>query len=124
MVGWIEVSFPLAQCAMWVCVVFWLALGVALYLGKSRTTIGKLYIWSSVVTGLHLWMLSFIVTYRTLGVVWLFVGLLAAGVGVIPLAWIGDAVRGLWWEMPQLMIALALAFAPRMFGTFLLEDSK
>ena len=107
-----------------VCVVSWLVLVVALYLGTSHEAIGKLFRWSSVVTGLHLWMLSFIVTYRTLGVVWLFVGLVLAGVGVIPLAYIGDAVRGLWWETPQLFLALALAVAPRLFGAWLLGNLK
>ena len=53
MVGWVEISFPFAQQVVVVCVVFWLALAVALYLGKSRVVIGKLYRWSSVVTGLR-----------------------------------------------------------------------
>jgi hypothetical protein len=77
---------------------------------------GTLYLWTSYVTGLNWWLFSFLVTYKTLGGVWLIVGLLSAGVGVIPLAVIGEVVRRTWYAIPWLLATSAMGLGPWVLG--------
>ena len=46
--------------------------------------------------GLNLWLYSFLITYKTLGILWVIVGLIFAGVGIFPMALVGSATHSLW----------------------------
>jgi hypothetical protein len=100
-------------------VFLWIVFVPLLFFKKSRPLAGTLYICTACVTHLNWWLFSFVVTYKTLGGFWLVIGLLFAGMGVLPLAFVGEMIRGMWWAVPWLVATVAMALGPYCFGTWL-----
>lgn len=69
---------------------------------------------SSYVFGLQCWISAFILTYLTLGPVWLCVGLLLAGIGIVPFALVGSVIQSDWSNFLVVMLLLAITLATRL----------
>jgi hypothetical protein len=112
---WLEV-------AVFVCFFICVCVLLPMYFFKKfRASVGTALVYFSYLTGSGCWVFSFIVTYRTLGTVWLVVGVLLAGIGVFPLALVGVIIHGLWSTIPDLLFAIALMLIPRFVGLRIVE---
>ncbi len=126
LVGWME------------GVLDWLKIGVALILWgwflvvlplivfrRTRSRGATLLVQSSYYTAFSCWWFCFILCYRVFGGVWLFVGLLGAGIGVIPLAFFGLMIKSFWtpglgpWVLDT-FAAIMLFAVPRWLGLWIL----
>lgn len=74
---------------------------------------------ASYVIGFSLWIWSLIVAYSLAGVFWLIIGLLFAGLGIVPVAFIAALLSREWSVAGQLLIMVVLVYAIRMFSFFL-----
>src|SRR5436309_3166446 len=64
----------------------------------------------SYVFGATVWVWSLLLTYTLWGGFWLFIGLFMAGVGVVPLAMIATFFKGMWAELGEHVVLIALTF--------------
>lgn len=125
-VGWIvENVYPwtafAASIAVFVVVPSSLSLSIS---RKSRVigTFGLTISWC--VIGLHLWVWSLIIAYTLAGVFWLIVGLLFAGIGVVPVAFIAALISREWSVAGEVLVAVVIVFAIQMFCYFLVKRAK
>ena len=109
-----EVATVLIIIPGWVCLLL-----LMVFLRRARCRIGEIFVWTSYVTGLYCWLFAIVVAYRTLGTFWLIIGILMGGIGVVPLALIGEAVHGLWSSIPELLLAITMMLAPRLGGLWI-----
>lgn len=83
---------------------------------KTRRWVGNAFYVVSFVCGFAFWVLCAVVTFSTLGVSWVIWGIIAVGVGVVPLAFVGMAIHKQWLSMPILLLLLVATYALRGFG--------
>jgi hypothetical protein len=76
---------------------------------------GGLFI-ASMVIGVGIWIWALLLTYHIWGAVGVFVGLFMMGVGVVPVALVATMVKGMWGIFGQLLLALALMWAVRLYA--------
>jgi len=77
-----------------------------------------LYI-SSYLVGINLWVWSLMVAYSLAGLIWLLIGVLAGGIGIVPIAIIASLLKAEWTMAGQIFILLVIVFALRWFGVYL-----
>ena len=83
-------------------------------------------VYSSLYTGLSCWWFCFILCYWLLGGLWLVMGLLFAGIGIVPLAFVSLMVKSFWtpglgpWVL-DVFAAMMLAAMPRWLGLWILH---
>jgi hypothetical protein len=65
---------------------------------------------SSVIFGLSTWVLALLVTFQHWGVTGLIVGVMFAGVGIVPLGTLASAFNGDWLQVVVLALGLVLTF--------------
>jgi len=109
-------------------VIFGITFGIALFvltpisiLKKARGFAGNGIVISSFIFGLTLWVWSFLLTYTLWGGLGIFIGLFLFGVGVVPIAMLATAFKGMWAIFGQLIFLTILTFGSRFFGVFLIE---
>ena len=81
-----------------------------------------LYI-SSYIFGLILWVLSMAFVYIEWGLLPVILGLVVAGVGVIPIAILAAIIEGQWVVLGNIALLIGLTFGLRVFGYWLIEKS-
>ena len=110
-------------------VLTWIAFGLVVFiflpLAIPRATRGfssiALFI-SSYVFGATLWMEGLLLTLFIWGLGAVFIGLVIAGVGVVPIAMLATLLKGLWWPLIELVLLTIMTFASR-FGALSLADT-
>jgi hypothetical protein len=110
---------PIFEVATAAIAVLWVCLLVLLLFPRLRLRIAHIFVYTSYVTGLYCWFYCVVIVYRTLGLFWLIFGVLMLGVGVFPVAVVGETRHGLWSELPQLFIAIAMVLVPRFGGIWI-----
>jgi hypothetical protein len=125
-IDWLQFSlFPVLEPVVAICIAAWVFICLpASFFRKARPWVGVALLYGSLITGFACWILSVILTYRTLGIFWLIWGLVLGGVGVLPIALIGLVCRGLWSSIPDLLFAIATALLPRILGIWLVGESE
>jgi len=73
----------------------------------------------SYVVGITLWIWSLILSYTMAGIVWMIMGLLFGGIGIVPIALIASLLRMEWLIAIEIIVLAIIAFALRSFGIFL-----
>jgi len=76
---------------------------------------------ASYVFGASLWMSSLLLTYELWGVTGVLIGLVFAGVGVVPIALLATAFKGMWPIFFELLLAIVATFGSRLLGYYVLE---
>ena len=71
---------------------------------------------ASYVFGVTLWFWSLLVTYTLWGEIALIIGLLIAGVGVLPIALLATVFKGEWKLLGELFLLLVATFGTRFLG--------
>lgn len=115
----------------WLAPIMWFVLLldviIALPLAIPKKTRGyaglALYI-SSYVFGLTLWFFGLLVTYFMWGFLAVFIGLVIAGVGVVPIAMLATLISGEWGLLGLLIFFTVITFGVRMLGLFMVESTE
>ncbi len=94
------------------------------FIKKLRRFVGTLVFVSSYVFGLNLWLFSTLITYSLWGVFGLLIGLIIFGVGVVPIAFLSSAFKGLWSTVSDIIFGLILTFGTRMLGLFIISKQQ
>jgi hypothetical protein len=84
---------------------------------------GGIYI-ASFVFGLTLWVWSLLTSYTLWGIGGVVVGLLFAGVGIVPIAILANLFHGLWSMVGELLLVTAITFGTRFFGIYLMTKAE
>jgi hypothetical protein len=74
---------------------------------------------SSYIFGAALWLAGVAVAYDFWGFYGLLIGLIIAGVGVVPVAMLAAALLGEWLEVCGFVLAIVLTFGLRLFAIYL-----
>ena len=74
---------------------------------------------SSYLFGAALWLTGVAVVYDYWGFFGLILGLLMAGVGVVPLGMLAAALHGAWLEVVNFVVVVGLTFGTRFFALYL-----
>lgn len=76
---------------------------------------------SSYAIGLHLWVWSLLIAYALAGILWIVVGLIFAGVGVVAVAAVASALNHEWFVMIQIVVSVVIVYALRILGAYLID---
>ena len=124
-IGWIaEVALPIAG---WVSGIALLLVPIYLLLAVPRVTRGWAglgLIVSSYGVGLSLWLWSLVLAYAMAGVVWIIVGLLFYGVGVVAVAAIASIFHGQWLILIQIVVGVVIVYFLRFLGNLFIEKAE
>lgn len=83
---------------------------------KTRVLAGGCFVYASLLFGVFVWVYSCLIVADLWGYPGLIVGLLLAGVGVLPLALIASAIHGEWPWVLNIVLGLVLTFGVRVLG--------
>jgi hypothetical protein len=86
---------------------------------RTRRWVGETFYGVSYLFGFTFWVICLVVTFQTLGMVWMIIGTMIAGFGVVPLAFIGAAVHGQWSWMLPLFLFLIGVYSLRAIGVWI-----
>jgi hypothetical protein len=98
-----------------------------IFIKRARGWGGLGFFYSSFGWGLYLWLTAFLYTYANFGLFWLLLGLLLAGIGVIPIAIIGSFIHRDWSGVLQIVVMLVFSLGFRYFGAHMVakyEESQ
>jgi len=116
-------AYPFLSTLVEYVAVFGLPILLVLALVPSaRSIAGGGLIIASYVFGVTLWMWALLVTLGIWGWFGVIFGLLAGGVGIVPIAMLASLVHGEWAVLGQLILGIGLTFGSRFGGISV--DSK
>ena len=101
---------------------FWLSLLVftpASLLRQTRVVAIFGFGAASIVFGIFSWCLSFACVHDYFGTIGLVIGLLIAGVGIVPIAMVGAVLHHSWPVLALLIAALGIGFGTRVLAVWL-----
>lgn len=84
---------------------------------------GNGFVLVSYVFGLILWLFALAYTYMEWGLVPVIIGILLAGVGIVPIAFVLTIFDAAWGVLGNIFILIVLTFASRGFGFWLIEKA-
>jgi hypothetical protein len=88
---------------------------------KTRAFSGLGLFIASYIFGASLWVWGFLLTYVLWGATALFIGLLLAGIGVVPIAMLATLFNSELSILGQLILLLIFTFGSRTLGYYLVE---
>lgn len=106
---------------------FLLVLPLLLILAAPRRTrgfAGAGFYACSFVFGVTLWIWSLLYTLTTWGWFAVIIGVLMGGVGIVPIAMLAALFHAQWMILGQLFLCVAVVFACRAFGLFLIAKAS
>jgi hypothetical protein len=74
---------------------------------------------SSYIFGFTVWLYGLLVTYTLWGIFGVILGLVLAGIGVVPLGIIAALINGMWFVVGNLVFGLILTYGARVYATHL-----
>jgi hypothetical protein len=112
----------------WVPVVFWgtllivfFVLGPLSLIPPARAIAAIGVVIASYVFSVIMWCFGLAVTYAIWGMMGVIIGLLIAGVGIVPVAMLATLLHGQWEILIELVILIVLTFGPRALGVWLAQ---
>lgn len=125
-VPWIaENVYPTATLICTILLLLLVPLSIILSIfHKTRPWGGLGFTLSSYALGLTLWLWSLILAYFLAGTIWMVIGLLFAGVGVVFIAFVASLLNGEWAVAVQIGFMTILAYGLQGLGTYLVEGKK
>jgi hypothetical protein len=123
-VRWMESALPILHQGVVLLVFYWITALLPLSVfRKMHPMIGSMLKASSLfIGGVCCWH-SFIVTYRLMGSLAVIMGLMFAGVGVVPMALLASATRSDWSIFENLAVTLVLTILPRILAKIIAKRS-
>jgi hypothetical protein len=115
---WLIVAFAIA-----LAVIVFVLLPLAIF-RRTRGFSGIGIFIASYVFGATLWVWSLLITYTLWGGLAVFIGLIMAGIGIVPLAIFATLFKGMWSILGQIVLLLIFTLGARFFGIFLISKSE
>jgi len=91
---------------------------------KSRGIASLVMLIVSYALGFNLWLYGLVMAVGLAGVFWTIIGLLFAGIGVVPVAAIASVIRGEWAVLVEIIIMTVVPFAVRAGALLLAGRSE
>lgn len=113
------ITVTICDVAFFVIVIIFIPL---LVFRKTRRFSRISLFYFSYLFGLNLWLLSFLLTFKTLGLFWLLIGLLIVGIAIFPLAIIGSGITAQWEMFFMLIIEGAIFAFLRFAGLYINKE--
>ena len=107
-------------CEIATAILFLILLPLSL-IKKTRGFAATAIFLISYVFGITVWMEGLLVTLSTWGVVPVIIGLCFMGMGVVPIGMLAALFHGMWGELLDLFVLLALTFGCRFFSHWIAE---
>jgi hypothetical protein len=129
LVAWMEGVMEWLKMGVGLLLMVWLVVALPMLIFRRTRRFGTVVLlYSSLYNAFSCWWFSIIACYRTFGEVWLIVGVLLAGVGVIPLTFFGLLIKSFSDRVfaPRFLEVFGgiLLFAiPRGLGLWILHGS-
>ncbi|MGQ0543182.1 MAG: hypothetical protein ACT4O9_15265 [Blastocatellia bacterium] len=125
-VPWIaENVYPIVTLVCTLLLLLLIPLSIVLSIfRKTRPWAGLGFTLASYALGLTTWLWTLILAYVLAGTVWMIIGLLFAGVGVVFIAFVASLLNGEWAIAIQVAIMTIVAYGLRGLGTYLVEGKK
>ena len=118
-IQWMESALPALQDMVTLLFCSWVAVLVPMSVfRRAHPLIARVLRVSSLFMGGVCWWQALIVTWHLLGAFAVSVGLLCAGIGVIPMALFATGVHGQWDPFRDLAISAILTLVPRIVAKF------
>lgn len=115
-----ESVLPALQDAVTLVCCSWIAVLIPLSVfRRAHPVIARILRVSSLFVGGVCWWQAVIVTYRLMGWLAVSIGLLCAGIGIIPMSLFAAGVRGDWDVFRSLAIGAILTVVPRIIAKFI-----
>jgi hypothetical protein len=115
----------------WLYLASYLAFGFTLFIllpltifRRTRAFAGSGLIIASYIFGLNLWCFSFILTLALWGFAAVIIGLMIAGVGVVPVALLATGFNAEWGRFIDITFLLVLTFGCRFLGFYIEKKAK
>jgi hypothetical protein len=89
---------------------------------RTRFMAGTGYYFAGNAFGFLLWLTSLVIVYQIGGLFWTIIGLITV-VGVVPIAFFCVFIRGEWFGLLDLVIALVGTFGLRLLGAWIASMS-
>ena len=94
------------------------------FIKKTRAYSGLGMYISSYIFGLELWLRALLFTYILWGGFWVVVGLLFAGVGILPMSLLATAFDGSWAIFFWLCFGMITTYGSRILGQYFVDKSE
>ncbi len=116
---------PWLAWALWIVLVidFVVFLPMALF-DKTKLVAAVALVISSYIYGLTVWLWGLIITYFTWGAIGVIIGLVIAGVGVVPMALLASLIGSHWATLIQLLLLVFFTFGSRVVGLRLAKENE
>jgi hypothetical protein len=119
-VQWMEAVLPRLEDGATLLFCGWVAVLIPMSVfRRAHPLIARILRVSSLYMGGVCWWQALIVTWHLLGLLAVSVGLLCAGVGVIPMALFATAARGQWDPFRDLIVSAILTLVPLIVAKFI-----
>jgi len=124
-IQWMEAVLPALQDMGTLLFCCWVAVLVPMSIfRRAHPLIARILRVSSLYMGGVCWWQALIVTWHLLGSFAVSVGLLCAGIGVVPMALFATGVRGQWDPFRDLAISAILTLVPRIVAKFIAKRQE
>jgi hypothetical protein len=114
---WISLGFTLL-------VIFQICMCPLAVVGRTRRVAGVCLLNSSILLGLLIWMRGIFVAYVLWGLTAVIIGLLFAGVGVVPVAMLACALKSQWGLVAEFAVLIGILIGSRMLGYWCLRSAE
>ncbi|MEK7644906.1 MAG: hypothetical protein AAB391_01080 [Patescibacteria group bacterium] len=94
------------------------------FVRKTRGYSGLGMYISSYIFGLELWLRALLFTYIIWGGFWVVVGLLFAGIGILPLSLLATAFDGSWTVLFWLCVGMITTYGSRILGQYFVNKDE
>lgn len=123
---WFSVKvFPLMGIVFWIVLIFSIVILVPLSIIKKTREIGLIGILiTSYIYGLLLWVWSFLITFSTWGWIAVIIGLVIAGIGVVPIALLATILTAHWATLLEIIILIVITFGVRFLALYIAEKNE
>lgn len=124
MLDWIiknafKVNYFLAVISFFILLTYIFIFTPLAFFRKTRSASAFAFYLGSFVFGINLWLGSFVITIILAGLGWLIFGLLIAGIGIIPIAFIALLLNREWVNLLEFAVLIAMTFGFRTLGLWL-----
>jgi hypothetical protein len=115
-----------AKAMPWLYAAFFLAIGFTIFVSlplsffrRTRLFAANSFIVVSYIFGLNLWCFALLSTVIYGGTLMAIIGLMVAGVGIVPVALVTIVSKGEWWHLLDLIFLIVLTFGCRGLGKWI-----
>lgn len=117
-----------AKVLPWLFIIMWIVFVIDIFIilplglfRKTKRVSGAGFVLSSYVYGATLWFWALLIAYFTWGALAVLIGLVMAGIGVVPIAILASIIKSQWATLWQIILLIVLTFGSVALGLYFRE---